>query len=289
MLKTIVMAIRPKTLGAAVAPVLMGTAMAYSDGKMHILSAVIAFVGALLIQIGTNLANDYFDFLKGADEERVGPVRVTQAGLVSPAVMKWSWIVVFGLAALAGVYLVMRGGWPLVWIGVLSIASGILYTGGPYPLGYLGLGDVFVLIFFGPVAVGGTYYVQAQSIHLAPILAGLAPGLISTALLAVNNLRDVHTDVKVGKRTLAVRFGATFARWEFALSLIIAALVPVGLSLWLQGHYYVMFSLLGFLVLIPAFRRVFGNEEGAILNEALAQTGKYLLVFGVLFSALWVI
>ena len=201
-------AIRPKTLGAAVSPILIGTTMAFADGKGHALAALAALLGALLIQIGTNFSNDYYDYIKGADtEERLGPVRVTQSGQVRPKTMLRNFVMVFGLATLVGIYLVFRGGWPVVIIGILSIASGILYTGGPWPLGYLGLGDLFVLIFFGPVAVAGTFYVQALEITPVVIFAGLGPGLLATALLAVNNLRDEPTDKKVGKLTLAVRFG----------------------------------------------------------------------------------
>ena len=208
-----IMASRPKTLWAAIAPVIIGTAMAYGEQQGHLLSAILATLAAVFIQIGTNFANDYFDYFKGADEEdRLGPTRVTQAGLVKPETMKRATILVFSLAVLAGSYLMWRGGWPIITIGVLSILFGILYTAGPYPLGYNGLGDIFVLIFFGVVAVGGTYYVQTLEIDYLVILAGLSPGLFSMAILTVNNLRDVKSDFKAGKLTLAVRFGENFAR-----------------------------------------------------------------------------
>ena len=212
-LRVLFLAVRPKTLSAAVAPVMIGTTMAYAGGQGNAGAAFAALAGALLIQIGTNFANDYFDYLKGADnEERLGPLRVTQAGLVEPETMFRNFVLTFGLAALVGFYLVYRGGWPIVLIGLLSIASGILYTAGPWPLGYLGLGDIFVLIFFGPVAVCGTFYVQALEVTEIVFYAGLGPGLLATALLVVNNLRDEATDRKAGKRTLAVRFGPAFAR-----------------------------------------------------------------------------
>ncbi|MHC4289090.1 MAG: 1,4-dihydroxy-2-naphthoate octaprenyltransferase, partial [Planctomycetota bacterium] len=172
---------RPKTLPAAVGPVLIGAALAFDAGGLHVITLLTTLAAAVLIQIGTNLSNDYFDYVKGADTEgRTGPVRATQAGLVSPAAMLAASVAVFGLAAVLGLYLVFRGGWPILVIGVLSILCGVLYTAGPWPLGYLGLGEIFVLVFFGPVAAGGTYYLQAGSINTVVIVAGLAPGLIST-------------------------------------------------------------------------------------------------------------
>ncbi|NIW78000.1 MAG: 1,4-dihydroxy-2-naphthoate octaprenyltransferase, partial [Calditrichae bacterium] len=174
-------------------------------------------------------------------------------------------------------------------IGLLSILFGILYTGGPYPLGYNGLADIFVLIFFGPVAVGGTYYVQALDINYIVILAGLAPGFIATALLTVNNLRDIQTDREAGKRTLAVRFGATFARMEYLLSILIACLLPVGLVLLTRGNYYSIIALGSFLFALPGIKIVFQKKGGAPLNLALANTGKMILIYSVFFSIGWVI
>ncbi len=289
-IRTWIMAIRPKTLWAGVAPVIMGTAMAYADGKAHWLSAAVTLFAAVMIQIGTNFANDYFDYLHGADtQERLGPVRVTQAGLVSPQTMKTAFIVVFSLAFAAGMYLVWRGGFPILLIGVLSILLGILYTGGPYPLGYNGLGDIFVLIFFGPVAVGGTYYLQALQITPPVLLAGLAPGLLSTALLTVNNLRDVETDRKAGKRTLAVRFGITFARMEYLLSLLIACLLPLGLALYKRDNYYSIATLLVLMLAYPTIKLVFRESGSPVLNKALGDTGRLLLIYSILFSLGWVI
>lgn len=282
------LAVRPKTLGAAVAPILIGTAMAYAVDKGHAVAALAALLGALLIQIGTNISNDYFDFVKGADtEERLGPIRATQAGLVTPEAMRRNFVVVFGLAVLVGIYLVYRGGWPIVIIGVLSIASGILYTGGPMPLGYLGLGDLFVLIFFGPVAVGGTFYVQTLELPLEVILAGFGPGLLATALLAVNNLRDEPTDKKVGKRTLAVRFGPAFARGEFLTAFALALILPFILAFWTNGHW---FACLSALIIIPGrspIRQIISGVEGVELNETLAATGKLIILYSILFSFGW--
>lgn len=289
-LQIAVMAIRPKTLTAAVGPVAIGAAFAYSDRAFHLPAVLIALLGALLIQIGTNLANDYFDFVKGADtEERKGPVRVTQAGLVSPHTIRNAFVLVFALAFCTGIYLVWRGGWPLVWIGLLSIASGILYTGGPYPLGYNGLGDIFVLIFFGPVAVGGTYYVQALTVTPQVLCAGLAPGLIATALLAINNLRDVESDSQVGKRTLAVRFGVPFVRFEYFFSVLGAGLVPIALQAWTGTRPWAWISIAALLLAVPTARTVFSTQDGPSLNKALGDTGKLLLIHSVLFAIGWVI
>jgi 1,4-dihydroxy-2-naphthoate octaprenyltransferase len=284
------MAIRPKTLPAGIAPVLIGTAMALGDGIHHGPTALVCLLAALTIQIATNLANDYFDFLKGADTaQRIGPIRVMQAGLVKPREMKCAIVLIFGLSVMGCVLLVLRAGWPIAVLGILSILSGIFYTAGPRPLGYLGLGEVFVLFFFGPVAVGGTYYVQSFEINVAVVLAGVAAGLWSSAVLAVNNLRDIDSDRRCGKRTLAVRFGKTFAQYEYALCVISAALVPVLIYVLIQDHQEILFAVLTVLAAVPGIRTVFANgEDGPALNKALALTGVLLLLFSVLFSIGWI-
>lgn len=284
-------AARPKTLWASAAPVLMATAMAWDAGKVHVPSLLAALVGAMLIQIGTNFANDYFDFLKGADtSERIGPVRATQAGLVSPATMRRAMILVFALVLVPGAYIIARGGWPFVVIGVVSMICGILYTAGPYPLAYVGLGDLFVLVFFGPVAVGGAYYLQALAIDPTILLAGLAPGLLSVALLTVNNLRDIDGDRLAGKKTLAVRFGRAFARVEYLVATVVAcAVIPIVLTLARPGHGLTLLSMLVLVVALPAAKTVLTRTEGPALNRALARTGKLLLLFSVLFSLGWVL
>ena len=283
------LAARPKTLPAAAAPVIIGSAMAWEVGALHVASAVAALVGALLIQIGTNFANDYFDYRQGTDGgERLGPMRVTQAGLVTPESMKRATAAVFGLAVLIGIYLVYRGGWPIVIIGLLSILFGVLYTGGPYPLGYNGLGDIFVLIFFGPVAVGGTYYVQALSITGPVLWAGLAPGFFSVAILTVNNLRDLETDMRSGKKTLAVRFGRTFTVVEYIGCILLACAIPIVLYLWHDLHPWGMLSSCIALAAIPSFKSVC-TESGVVLNDTLAATGRLLFLFSVLFSIGWLL
>jgi 1,4-dihydroxy-2-naphthoate octaprenyltransferase len=284
------LACRPKTLWAAISPVILGTAMAQADQALHWPSAIAALFGAVMIQIGTNFANDYFDFKKGTDtHERIGPLRVTQAGLVRPAIMKRAIILAFGLAALAGLYLIWRGGAPILIIGLLSILFGVLYTAGPAPLGYHGLGEIFVLIFFGPVAVAGTHYVQTQSMCFEAIVAGLAPGLLSVAILCVNNLRDLETDSKTGKRTLAARFGRQFARVEYAGAVLIACMIPVVLVLQTGRHPWALLSLLTLIPAIPVLKTVWTQTDGPILNEALAATGKLLLLHSVLFSLGWLL
>ncbi len=290
-IKTWALAARPKTLWAAVGPVIIGTAMAYGRGQVDWLSLLCALVGAVLIQIGTNLANDYFDFVKGTDtHERIGPTRATQAGLISPQAMRRAYLVAFGLALVPGAYIIWRGGWPFLAIGVVSIICGILYTGGPFPLGYIGLGDVFVLIFFGPVAVGGTYYLHTLSIDSAAIIAGLAPGLISVAILAVNNMRDIEEDRRAGKRTLAVRFGRRFARFEYLACIVGAAFViPLYFYASADNRLFALVPLIIVTAATPAIKTVFVSTDGEALNGVLAKTGKLLLAFSIVFSLGWVL
>ena len=284
------MAIRPKTLPAAIAPVLIGTAMAYGNGVEHFPSAIAALLGALAIQVATNLANDYFDFKKGADtKERVGPTRVTAAGLVSPRAMQAAMIITFSLAAVISIYLIARAGWPIAVVGALSILSGFFYSAGPGPLGYLGLGEPFVLIFFGPVAVGGTYYVQAMELNWAAVAAGLAPGFLSVAILCVNNLRDIEGDRRAGKKTLAVRFGASFARLEYLFSIAAAGLIPAVIFLMTQEAPWSLLSCGIVFWATPEIKTMFTKNDGALLNGVLARTGKLLMLYSVLFSIGWIV
>lgn len=285
-----IMSIRPKTLGAAVAPVVMGSAMAWGEDKFHWLSGFLCLWGALLIQIGTNLANDYFDYIKGADnEKRLGPVRVTQAGLVKPSTIRLVFLLVFGGAILSCIPIMIRGGWPIIVIGLVSVASGIGYTGGRYALAYTGLADFFVLIFFGPVAVGGTFYLHTLSFSWPVLLLGLGPGLIAMGLLTVNNLRDIDNDREANKLTLAVRFGATFARMEYLICILAAALLPVGVYLWSRERPFSMIAALVLVVAIPTIRNVFSTRDGHIMNQALAKTGQMLLLYSILFSVGWLV
>lgn len=283
-LKTWVMAIRPKTLTAAFVPVAVGTGLAVGAGVFRWLPALAALLGAVFIQIGTNLTNDYFDFKKGADTaERLGPQRVTQSGLIAPGVVFAGALFSFAVAVLFGVYLVYVGGWPIVLIGVLSVLSGYAYTGGPFPLGYNGLGDVFVFVFFGFVAVCGTYYVQALSWPLVAIWVSVPVGAIGTMILVVNNLRDASTDVKAGKRTLVVRFGERAGRAEYLGLLAAAFATPVALAAAGLTGPLVLLCLLSAPFAIPPLRRVM-SARGSALNPALGETARLQLVFGLLFA-----
>ena len=291
MFKTWLLASRPKTLPAAIAPVVIGVAIAYADGAVHALSTACALLGAILIQIGTNFANDYFDFVKGTDTaDRKGPTRATQAGLVSPSTMRNAFIITFALALIPGAYIIYRGGLPFLAIGLLGIACGILYTGGPYPLGYLGLGDVFVFIFFGPVAVAGTHYLNTLEWSTFALISGLGPGLISVALLTVNNLRDIDEDRVAGKMTLPARFGRRFARLEY-LACIVAAAVAMPMYLYAAtgDRLFALVPLVVIPLATPNIRTVFTQTDGPALNGALGATGRVLVVFAVVFAVAWTV
>ena len=284
------LAARPKTLSAGAAPVFIGIALAAEAGRFAFLPAITALLGAILIQIGTNLANDYFDCGRGADQgERLGPLRVTQAGLVTPLAMKRAIGVVFGLASLCGLYLIWHAGWPILLIGLLSILFGIAYTAGPYPLAYHGLGELFVLVFFGPVAVGGTYYVQALQIAWPIIIAGLAPGLFSVAILTVNNLRDINSDRTSGKFTLAVRFGERFARTEYVFAVVLACCVPLPLWLLYRPQLWSLLPMITLIIADPTLRRVWAGLSGRPLNDTLATTGRLLMLYAALFCVGWLV
>ncbi len=288
--KNWLLAIRPKPLPAGIAPVLMGTIMAFGDGIGHIPAALVCLLTALLLQIGANLANDYYDFQKGADTmDRVGPTRVTQAGLIPPQQVKAAFIGVFALAAVGSIYLVTRGGWMIGVLAVLAILSGIFYTAGKHPLGYLGLGDILVFIFFGPVAVAGTYYVQSLELNSAIIFAGIAPGLFSVAILTVNNLRDIDSDRKSGKNTLAVRFGRGFALSEYLFCVLGACIVPILIYMFIEDHLPILACSLISLAAVPTIKKVFTRTEGVMLNTALAATARLLLAYSILFSIGWVL
>ncbi len=280
-----ILAGRPKTLGACVSPVLMGGALAYHDGKFYLVTFLATLFAALFIQIGTNFCNDYFDFIKGADTvSRLGPIRATQAGLVKPEHMRYAFVAAFFCATLLGCYLVFCGGWPIVVIGMLSLAAGVFYTAGPYALAYVGLGDIFVLLFFGPVAVLGTYYLQTLQFSLVALLAGFAPGFLSTAILVVNNLRDMEQDRIAQKKTLAVRFGKLFAQFEYVAAISCAALIPIVLFYFFHVPQAVLFSSAIIFLAYPLMKKIVITENAEILNKILGQTGKLTLLFGILFS-----
>ncbi|PSQ44196.1 1,4-dihydroxy-2-naphthoate polyprenyltransferase [Halobacteriales archaeon SW_7_68_16] len=293
------MAARPQTLPAAAAPVIVGTALAVRDGVFAPLPAAAALVGAALIQIGTNLANDYYDAVKGADtDDREGFTRVTQAGLIRPATVRRATAITFGLAILVGTYLVAVGGVPILVIGLASVLSGIAYTGGPYPLGYHGLGDLFVFVFFGLVAVTGTYYVQAAALLATGLPTAVPPGTVTpevavaslpiaavaTNILVVNNVRDLETDREAGKRTLAVRIGYAGSRVQFVALLALAYLVPP--ALWLTAGFgpTVCLPLVTLPLAVGVTRAVRTRTDGAALNPALERVGRLLAAYAVTFA-----
>jgi 1,4-dihydroxy-2-naphthoate octaprenyltransferase len=287
-LRVWIWAARPKTLAASLAPVLVGTAMAWEAGAAHGLAAGLALLSAALIQVGVNYHNDYTDYLKGADtEDRVGPLRVTQAGLVAPETMRWATVAVFGGAILAGGYLMVRGGWPIVIIGAASILCALWYTAGTYSLASLGLADLAVFLFFGPVAVGGTYYVQALSCPPEVLVAGVGPGLFSVGILLVNNVRDAPDDREAGKRTLVVRLGRRVGIVLYGVCVVTAVLLPAVLVLWTGRHYWVLGTLLLLPPAVRAIQRLVSTAKPEDMNPLLATTGRLLALWAVLFSLGW--
>ena len=280
------MAARPRTLPAAVAPVLVGTALSATERDLRVGGFVAALLGAIFIQVGTNLSNDYSDARRGADtEDRLGPVRVTAGGLVPPRQVLVATYVSFGLAVLCGVYLVWLAGPILLAIGAASILAGVLYTGGPRPYGYAGLGELFVFLFFGLVAVNGSYYVQLEDLSFISLGLSVAVGLLSTAILVVNNVRDLESDRRAGKRTLAVRLGRERARTLYGLMVYGAFLTaPVP---WVAGSLsaWLLLPLVLLPVAVSLVRVVRRHADGPTLNLALARTGMLQLAFCVLLSA----
>jgi 1,4-dihydroxy-2-naphthoate polyprenyltransferase len=284
-LRAWVMATRPPTLLAAVVPVAVGTAVALAENSLRLGPALAALAGALLLQVGANFANDVFDFEKGADTaERLGPVRAVQAGLLTPASVKRGMLVVFALALVIGTYLTSVAGPAIVVIGLASIAAAVAYTGGPYPLGYHGLGELFVMLFFGFVAVAGTAFVQTGRVPELAWWAAVPVGSLATAILVVNNLRDIATDRPAGKRTLAVRFGERGAVLEYTV--LVASAYAVPLVLYLDGRAgpAVLLPFATFLVALRLVRAV-AHERGRALNPLLARTARLLFFQGILFAA----
>jgi 1,4-dihydroxy-2-naphthoate octaprenyltransferase len=280
------MAARPRTLPAAIAPVLVGTALAGFAHVFHPLRFVAALLGALFIQVGTNLSNDYSDARRGADaEDRLGPVRVTAGGLVPPRQVLIATYVSFGLAVLFGVYLVVVAGWQLLIVGAASILAGVAYTGGPRPYGYEGLGELFVFLFFGIVAVAGSFFVQVKHLHWEAFALAVPVGLLAAGILVVNNVRDIDSDRRAGKRTLAVKLGRERTRGLFAAVIYLAYLLaPVT---WVFGPTtaWVMLPWLTLPLAAGVVRVVRGRTDGPSLNGALAQSGMLQLAFCMLLSA----
>ncbi|MEF8976889.1 MAG: 1,4-dihydroxy-2-naphthoate polyprenyltransferase, partial [Halapricum sp.] len=299
--KAWLMAARPQTLPAGVSPVIVGVGLAIHASVLAPLPALAALVGALLIQIGTNFANDYYDAVKGADtDEREGFTRVTAGGLIAPERVKWAMIGTYGLAVLVGFYLVAIGGFPILVVGLSSIVAGVLYTGGPYPYGYRGLGDLFVFVYFGVVAVTGTYYVQAVanmadlglfpmglpagSVPIDAVVASLPAAGLSTCILVVNNIRDIETDRAAGKRTLAVMLGYRGARIEYLLLTGMAYVVPVLFALDPDYGLTVLAPLLTLPLAVSVGKTVLTERDGDALNPALERTGLTMFLHALLFA-----
>jgi len=279
------LAARPKTLPAAVAPVVVGSAMAHVHQHFAFWPAMACLAVALLLQVGVNLANDYFDFAKGVDtENRLGPLRVTQSGLIAPGRVRSAMTMIFVLSLLPGLYLIGIGGWPVGVIGAASILAALAYSGGPFPLASHGLGDLFVFIFFGLVAVCGTYYVQALHLTSMTLLMGIIVGLMITAILVVNNLRDIQTDQQAGKRTMAVLIGTRATKLEYSLLHAGAYLLPVIIWLADMAAGFILVPLLSLPLAVPLNRTVWQISAGDELNRALAGTARLALVFSLLLS-----
>jgi 1,4-dihydroxy-2-naphthoate octaprenyltransferase len=285
-LKTWMLAIRPKTLPAAGGPVIVGTAAAFADNVFALFPALAALTGCLLLQIAVNLANDYFDGIKGIDgKDRVGPVRVTQSGLMGPKTVKKAMILVLILAGLIALYLMWVGGWPIFWIAVASVLGALTYSGGPFPMASHGLADFFVFIFFGIVAVCGTYYVQALDLTWTVFFLSFPVGFVITAILVVNNYRDITTDAAVGKRSLAVILGPEKTRMEFKILVALTYALPVimaaagAVSLWAA-----LLPLLSLPLALACIREM-NTLTGSPLNQTLAKTAKLSLIFSLLLAA----
>jgi 1,4-dihydroxy-2-naphthoate octaprenyltransferase len=277
------LAIRPKTLPAGAIPVILGSALAAADGKFRILPACIALICALGIQVVTNFINEIYDFRKGADtNERLGPTRTVAAGIISEKKMIQVSVSLVCTVFFLGLYLVYIAGWPIFLIGILSLLFAWAYTGGPWPIAYSGLGDLFVFVFFGLVAVGGTYYVQAINLTGSVLLAAVAPGAFSVNILLVNNIRDIDTDRKVAKMTLPARIGAAQARRIYLLLTIVTYLVPA-LLVWDGYSPFALLSLLSLPLAVQMNKKLYASE-GRELNGVLAGTGQVMTLHGLLFA-----
>lgn len=285
-LQTWLIAARPPTLSAAVVPVLVGTAVAHLRHPFRPVPFVLALLAAVLIQVGTNFVNDYYDFRKGADTgKRLGPVRGLQTGAITPGQMRTAIFASFGAALVIGVYLVATHGLPILLIGVVSILAGVGYTAGPWPIAYVGLGDLFVFVFFGMVGVVGSAFLQSDAASATAAVAAVPVGLLATAILVVNNLRDADTDRAAGKFTLAVLLGRTFVRIEFMVCLVVAYLAPPAMHL--RGALPTDLWWLPWLTLplaVPLARTVLTSRDGPRLNQALRETGQLHLLFGLLLA-----
>ena len=284
--KSVFIAIRPKTLSASIAPVLVGSAIAFNSSQFNLGIFFLTIFSAIFIQIGTNFANDVYDFINGADnDERVGPTRAVQANLISVNVMKYLTIIAFSLSIICGLPLVVKGGYPILLIGIISIISGYAYTGGPYPLGYNGLGDIFVFIFFGPIAVCGTFFLQLGYVSIESLISGIVMGCLSVTLLCINNIRDVDTDSNVGKRTIAVRFGVMFVKYLFISLFFICYLLLGYLSFnlnYINKNVYFLLLIITLPLCLKLNFDIFKLKLHS-LNRLLSNVSVFIIVFSLLF------
>ena len=284
-MKNWLLAARLKTLTASISPVILGSALAFHDETFHLFIFFMTLLAAVLIQVGTNFANDVFDYQKGSDREnRLGPLRVTQAGLISAEKMKKAMWQTFALAICVGCYLASIGGWLIVIIGLASIAAGIAYTGGPYPLGYHGFGDIFVFIFFGLIAVPGTYYLQTGTVNVLSLYLGVIMGMLTTAILVVNNLRDLDMDALSGKKTLAVRLGEAFSKIQYSTLILIPFLLPLYIWMNVENELSLLITIFALPIAFHLIKQVY-SLTGRDLNCVLSRTARFLFIFTLLFSA----
>ena len=280
-----VLASRPKTLPAALVPVIVGSALAVNENKFIFIYSFIALICSLLIQIGTNFVNDLYDFMKGADnEKRKGPIRVLASGLITKKEMEIGSFIIFFTAFLLGLILVMKAGMLILLIGILSILAGIAYTAGPFPLAYNGLGDIFVFMFFGIIGTMGTYYIQVEKLSMVSFLTSIPVGALITNILVVNNYRDIEEDEAAGKKTLAVIFGKNFARYQYIFLLIVSFLVPAFLFVFYKFNFWILLPLLTLPIAFKLISMLF-RLEGLQLNKTLELTAKFSAIFGLLFAA----
>lgn len=284
-IKPYILAIRPKTLTASIGPVLLGLFFAqFEQGFINLPIAGLTLICALLMQMGTNLVNDYFDFKRGIDgENRLGPTRATQAGLIKPELVKKSYQALFSISFIVGIYLMFHGGLPIILIGLTSLLAAYAYTGGPFPLSHYGLGEVLALLFFGPIAVWGTYYLQTSSPSLTPLALGLGPGLISATIMGVNNLRDIKSDKASGKFTLAVFLGENKMKALLMLFIFLSGALPVFYMLKMKKITLIL-PLLALLLFRSNWKRIYLGPIDTGLNQALAKTGQYMFLYGLLFG-----
>jgi len=264
--------------------------MAFGDGVWHLPTALVALWGAFMIHIGTNLTNDYYDLKKGADKiGEIDPMRVIPVGHIKPKTMKIACWIAFLMVIPPCIYLINRAGWPIILIGIFSVLAGFFYTAGKNSLGYMGCGDLLVLIFFGPVALAGTYYAQSLEMNLSVVLAGLAPGLFSMCVLTINNIRDFDIDRQVNKRTLVVRLGKAFGRYEYVATLFCISLLPTLIYILIRDHIYILLCGVIIFPAIPIIKTVFIQNDELNLNLAIGSTIKLLLIYTLTFSICWII